>query len=90
MHKSYTRDELCRAQFRHFRNRIDLADSPYISAIEAAGHRLGIHCRADASRALRDYIWRKQCALARHYQDRAPMLSIVNHGREFRGHMQGE
>jgi len=75
----------CRAQFRQFRNRIDLSDSPYIRDIEAAARRIDVHCRADAGDALREYIWRKQCALARHYRTRAPMFTIVNHGREFRG-----
>lgn len=74
-----------RLELRYWRKRLDLANSPHIREIEAAGHRLGIHCRADAGDALREYIWRKQCALARHYRTRAPMFTIVNHGREFRG-----
>lgn len=72
----------CKAQFRYFRNRVELSDSPAIRDIESAGHRLGKHSRADASRALRDYIWRKQCAIVRHIAARDPWRPIVNHGRE--------
>ena len=85
----YDRDAICRMQFRQFRKRMDLADSPYIAAIDRAAARLGVHCRADTGAALRAYIWRKQCALARHYQKRSPMLAIVNHGREFRAPAMG-
>lgn len=77
----YDSQALCRAQFRGFRNRLELSDSPFIRDIEAAGHRLSLHSRADASRAVRDYIWRKQCALVQHYAKRAPYLEIINHGR---------
>lgn len=83
--QQYDKAALCRMQFRQFRNRVELSDSPYIRDIEAAGRRLGIHCRADASAALRDYIWRKQCAIARAVADRSPWLAVVNYGREFRG-----
>ena len=78
----YDSKAACRAQFRFFRNRLELSDSPYIRDIESAAHRLGRHCRADASDAMRDYIWRKQCALVRHELSRAPWRPIVNHGRE--------
>lgn len=71
-----------KAYSRQFRNRLELSDSPFIRDIEAAGGRLGLHCRADASGAIRDYIWRKQCALVRHCQAREPWRPIVNHGRE--------
>jgi len=78
----YDSASACKAQFRQFRNRLDLADSPFVQDIETAGHRAGIHCRADASRALRDYIWRKQCAIVQHIAAREPWRAIVNHGRE--------
>lgn len=79
---NYDARAACKAQFRQFRNRIELSDSPYIRDIEAAGHRLGIHDRAGASESLRDYIWRKQCALVRHWRGREDWRPIVNYGRE--------
>lgn len=78
----YDSKSACKAQFRQFRNRLELSDSPFIRDIEAAAHRAGIHCRADAGSSLRDYIWRKQCALVRHERHRAPWRPIVNYGRE--------
>ena len=79
---AYDARAACKAQFRQFRNRVELSDSPFIRDIEAAGHRLGAHCRADASGAMRAYIWRKQCALVRHIKARDPWRQIVNYGRE--------
>lgn len=79
---AYDARAACKAQFRQFRNRIELSDSPFILDIEAAGHRLGAHCRAGASDAMRAYIWRKQCALVRHIKARDPWRQIVNYGRE--------
>lgn len=67
---------------RFWRKRLELSNSPFIRDIEAAGHRLGVHCRADASDAMRAYIWRKQCALVQLERQRAPWREIVNHGRE--------
>lgn len=69
-------------ELRFWRKRLELSNSPFIRDIEAAGHKLGAHCRADASDAMRDYIWRKQCALVRLERQRAPWRDIVNHGRE--------
>ncbi len=67
---------------RFWRKRLELSDSPFIRDIETAGHRLGAHCRADASDAMRAYIWRKQCAIVRHIAARDPWRQIVNYGRE--------
>ena len=67
---------------RFWRKRLELSNSPFIRDIDAAGHRLGVHCRADASDAMRAYIWRKKCAIVRHCRARAPWLEIVNNGRE--------
>lgn len=86
---TYDSAAACKAQFRQFRNRLELSDSPYLHDIESAGHRLGAHSRADASPAIRDYIWRKQCALVRHWRDREAWRPIVNHGRELPLSMKG-
>lgn len=79
---SHDSKSACKAQFRYFRARVELSESPFIRNIEAAAHRLGAHSRADASRAIRDYIWRKQCALVRQQSAREPWRPIVNYGRE--------
>lgn len=79
-----------KAQFRRFRSRLDLADSPHLQEIEAAGARLAINCRADASGAIRDYIWRKKSALVRHWSARDPWRPIVNYGRELPLSMKGK
>lgn len=71
-----------KAQSRQFRNRLELSDSPFIRDIEAAGARIGARNRASASPAIRDYIWRKQCALVRHWLARDSWRPIVNYGRE--------
>ena len=69
-------------ELRFWRKRLELSNSPFIRDIEAAGHKLGAHCRADASDAMREYIWRKQCALVRHWRARDSWRQIVNYGRE--------
>lgn len=78
-----------KVESRYWRKRLELSNSPFIRDIEQAGRRMGLNCRADASGAVRDYIWRKQCAIVRHEQSRAPWRHIVNHGRELPLSMRG-
>lgn len=79
---SYDSAAAGKAQSRRYRARIELSDSPLLLDLESAGRRAGMKCRADASGAVRDYIFRKQAALVRHIAAREPWRPIVNYGRE--------
>lgn len=79
---TYDSRAACKAQFRQFRNRLELSDCQLMRNLEAAGQEMGLHSRASASPAIRDYIWRKQSAIVRHIHARETWRPIVNYGRE--------